>query len=244
MSDLAKFTTSERFLREVMRDGANLADLIPDDAKDVLAKLRLCVGMGATISRWDGRSSLAIGRCLAVAHANPQIWRDAGYAKYSDFEKCEVEDKGVSHGKASGGRKAIEVFGHMPVESYVNGGGITNLVTAAYAMPKDASDGQKQEVLDRVKDPAAEFRPWLENRFSMAPGETKAAVLSIRGNQAQIDEVQEFLNSAAAQTWAGSKHPLDMLLAVIHNAISEIPNLDKSIPADHPALQDDPEKEW
>lgn len=247
MSDqLVKFSSPERFLRDIMKDDADLAELIPKESKpdSILAKLRLCVGMGGEIRRWDTRATLAIGRCLALAAADPAIWKSAGYARYGDFFTAEVESKGIAHGTGYGVKRAIEVFKEMPVEDYINGGGITNLVAAAYALPKDASEGQKQEALDNLKMPVGEFRPWIEQQYGMTPGESSYAELKFKGNRAQVEEIVEWVNDAGNQDWAGSKHPLEMILAALHSASTEVqPAKPTQVPADHPAVQGDP-SDW
>ena len=216
-------TSSELVATLLLNGTVNMTDLVPDDinSSQLLANIRASVSGFNKHEKVGSLLAAYLGRNFAVVAARLEVLKEWGYASIGDFEKVEVIEKGVSHGRGYAYKLFNETFPQLTINEIVEIGH-DNLKKAVKVI-KGKSGSQKTEIIEQAKKLSCDnFTLWLEGESGIAgPGETTSDSFRLIGTKAQVEELREWLAIQELQEWAGSDHPLTVILAALQSTTTE-----------------------
>lgn len=210
----------ESFLAVLLRDRKESPSIvIPDNmpAEAVLSAVDRCTSVLVKLGKGEAFIVPVLGRLMALVAAG-KLWEGAGYKSLAEYERKEIEGKGVAHSTLWQAKQAFEVFPDLPLEQYAEIGPKKLAIAAKVCEGK--SPKQKKKVLGQAATLTLEaLRHELENNSGLSgPGETSGAMFELYGSKAEIDELKEHLAEPQFTVFAGDDRPIGKVLAAIQES--------------------------
>ena len=113
--------SEHELLRELLRPGASIEAVIPEDAdpKELWHVLDVCVGGLALIDARGTRLKFIIGKILVMFEQKPSLYKDLGYNTYTEFLRAGAYDTlGLHRTSAIEGKQAVQEWPQLTPDTY------------------------------------------------------------------------------------------------------------------------------
>jgi hypothetical protein len=211
----------QELLKELLRPGASVEAVIPDDAtSDQLWRtLDACVrGLNMLESR-ARRLHPIIGRILLIFQDKPSLYKDLGYETFSEFmEKGVYGTLGVHRSAAYVGKLVARDWPQLNPDRFAKIGPKKLEIISKFSKGNDPNAEMHLQNAEKMRVP--ELKNYYENRGFLRPGEATGATFSLTTNRAIYDHVKEFFTSPRVHSYVGTKDWGEILEALVQEGES------------------------
>jgi hypothetical protein len=212
----------QTLLKELLRPGASIEAVIPDDvtAAELWKTLEACAGGLAVMEARTRRLKPIIGRILVEFQNVPSRYKDLGYETWSDFMRVGVYEKlGVHHQSAYECLMLARDWKQVTPDRFAKIG--TKKMNTLNKFTKGNSPNAEEWLKRAESMKATELQQYVEQRGFLEPGEAAGATFTIHTNQAKYVKFKEFFDDGRVHSVVGSRKFDDILEKLIWECHSE-----------------------
>lgn len=196
-----------------------LEQILPDtwDPAKINPALETFAGMLADAEVFTGRLKVFVGRLLALARRNPEVYTSLGHTKFEDYRMAVCKKTSMGRTNASDGKMIVEHFPNLAMEKY-DAVGPTKLMFLCKFLSQDKSDCTK--ILDYAQaHTLEELKAHSVKKGYLTHGQTYGGTLLVTGDGGQVKDLNERIAKYAPLV--GSDRPIDVILAAFDEASTE-----------------------
>lgn len=227
-AELATLSLDEdAFLWDLIKNPTDtLTVSIPDSIEplEALEAIRSSVSMLDRVGRVENIYGCRLGRLMAIASKNPEIYKAAGYRTLQDFEQGEVIKK-ISHPVLWRWKLISEGLPDISLEQIARTSQV-NLLDAA-RVSRGKSPKQMKEIMAQAEAlPNKEFRETLVKDSHVGEGELEVASYLLVGTKAEVDQLKQSLGEQTFFAWTElpePPRPIAMINTAVESTRSEWP---------------------
>ncbi len=222
---MIQVTKAENELLEtVLRSKTPVTVTLPDDLPDdrLMPTIRSLCSLINKTERFENQSKQALGRCLSLMSARPELRLSLGYKSFEDWEQGEVIGKcGLERSTL---RKIKRIETHFPSitpDRYSKIG--TEKLNILCSFCSEGSGNCEPHLAKAEELTAEKLIEHAEKKGLLNKGEANSYVIKIPANREILKEWTKFLGEDFVKARMGSDDPSakDVLRALIQDASSD-----------------------
>ena len=212
----------EVILAELLRDGASISTIIPDDVDSATLweSFSLCCNTFTKLQRSVFRLGIVIGRMLLVYHDNPQRFIELGYPKWENFLADKIRPAvGIGRSWAFNAMRIAKRWPQLTLEDYERTGMAKLLLLCRFT---DGTSSNGAKWLEAAKTHTeTELKQLIAESGECPLEELQFARIEIVTSKAVAETWLDFVSMPEIQAKCGTADPGEILRCAVAECMAE-----------------------